>query len=241
MINTIQSGDCLKLMDQLEMGTVDLAVVDPPFNIGYKYDVYKDQLPDKKYAGFTEDWIYCCFNLLKPNGSLYVIIGDEQAALAKTLLDKSKLKFRNWIIWHYTFGQYCESKFSRCHCHILYYTKGDKSTWNPDSIRVQSKRQQMGDKRANPKGKVPSDVWDFSRVCGTFKERREHSCQLPEKLVDRIIKVSSNEGDLVLDPMCGSGTVPIVAKRLNRNYIGFDISEDYCKKVRFLLEGKNEV
>ena len=97
------------------------------------------------------------------------------------------------------------------------------------AVRVPSARQTTyADKRANPKGKVPDDVWSFSRLCGTFKERVQwHPCQMPEKVLERIISVSSNEGDLVLDPFSGSGTTCTAAALLGRRYLGIDISEKY--------------
>ncbi|MEW6619589.1 MAG: site-specific DNA-methyltransferase [bacterium] len=94
--------------------------------------------------------------------------------------------------------------------------------------RIPSARQLIyKDRRANPLGKIPDDVWQFSRICGTFKERiGEHPCQMPEDLLELIIKTSSNEGDLVLDPFGGTGTTAAVAKRLKRNYITMEISTE---------------
>ena len=96
------------------------------------------------------------------------------------------------------------------------------------------------DKRANPLGKIPDDVWEFSRVCGTFKERiGDHPCQMPEKLLERIIKASSNEDDIVLDPFGGTGTTASVAKKLKRNFITMDISKKYFKVMSERLITQN--
>jgi len=103
----------------------------------------------------------------------------------------------------------------------------------PDAIRVPSARQlKYNDKRANPKGRVPDDVWEFSRVCGTFKERRRwHPNQHPEALIERVVKFSTAPGDLVIDMFAGTGTVNRVCKRLGRPCIGIEISEFYCEQI----------
>ena len=246
----IWHGDCLKIMDgTIENGTVDLVATDPPFNIGYRYDLYNDGRPRTQYLAWTEVWLELAKKLLKPTGSMWVAIGDEYAAEMKIMLDHTGMTMRNWVIWHYTFGVACHTKFSRSHAHLFYYVMDPKNhTFNADAVRVMSARQSAyGDSRANQKGKLPddtwilrpieedhccspgSDTWLFSRVCGTFHERTIHPCQIPEALLKRIIAVSSNPGDLVLDPFSGSFTTCAVAKRLGRKYIGIELSEDYCK------------
>ncbi len=141
---------------------------------------------------------------------------------------------RNWIIWHYTFGQQTKNKFARSHTHIFYFVNDPKNfTFNDYAVRVPSDRQLIyEDKRANPAGKMPDDVWEDSRVCGTFKERTGwHPCQMPEQLLMRIVAASSNAGDCVLDPFVGSGTTAAAASKLRRNYVGIEISADYAKKA----------
>ena len=147
---------------------------------------------------------------------------------------------RNWIIWYYTFGQNMKNKFCRAHTHILYFSKDPAEyTFNDDLLRYPSARHtEYQDLRANPAGRLPNDVWDeFPRVCGTFKERDGfHGCQLPEALLQRIIMASSNPGDVVLDPLVGSGTTAAAAKRLGRKYVGIDLSPEYVKRARERLQ-----
>jgi hypothetical protein len=149
------------------------------------------------------------------------------------------LELRNWIIWNYTFGQNTKTKFARAHTHILYFVKDkDNFVFNGRQVRFPSARHtEYNDKRADPWGRVPDDVWsDFPRVCGTFKERAGwHGCQMPEALLMRIIRASSNPGDVVLDPFAGSGTTPVTAAKLDRKYVGIDISESYVKHTRMRL------
>lgn len=255
-MNEILTGDCLEQLKTLPARSVDLAFADPPFNIGYDYDVYDDRRSRGDYLAWTEKWLKAVKRVLKPTGSFYVAIGDEYAAEIKVRLDALGLTMRNWIIWHYTFGVSCTKKFNRSHAHIFYYVADPKRfTFNPESVRVPSARQTTyADRRANPTGKMPDDTWVLRpqeearcfdpagdswyvpRICGTFKERTGHPCQMPEAVLERIVRVSSNEGDLVLDPFAGSGTTLAAAKRLGRNYVGVELSEEYAEGVRRRLD-----
>lgn len=255
--NDVLTGDCLQILPTLKAKSVDLLFADPPFNIGYEYDEYEDNQKPLVYLKWTERWLGEARRLLKPTGSLFVAIGDEYAAEVKIRLDALSLKMRNWIVWHYTFGVNCTRKFNRSHAHIFYYVVDEtRFTFNADAIRVPSARQTTyADRRANPTGKLPddtwvlrpqeddrvfqpaSDTWYVPRICGTFKERSEHPCQMPEALLERIIRVASNPGDLVFDPFAGSGTTLSAAKKLNRDYLGIELSPTYAEKVRDRLAG----
>ena len=250
--NDVLAGDCLEQLARLPVDTVDLAFADPPFNIGYEYDVYQDRKEKAAYLEWTERWLAAVRRVLKPSGSFFVAIGDEYAAEMKIRLDALGLTMRNWIIWHYTFGVNCKRKFNRSHAHIFYYVVDpERFTFNPEQIRVPSARMTTyADRRANLVGKLPddtwvlrpqetrdhfqpdSDTWAVSRVCGTFRERTGHPCQMPEAVLERIIRVASNPDDLVLDPFAGSGTTLAVAKRLRRRYLGIELSETYAHAIR---------
>ncbi|MCE5185747.1 MAG: site-specific DNA-methyltransferase [Planctomycetaceae bacterium] len=231
--NEILCGDCIDLLNGANEPFADLVFADPPFNIGYQYDQYEDMLKKDKYLHWSRDWMAACVHVLKPHGSFYIAIGDEYAAHIRLIGDELGLHLRNWVIWHYTFGQQTKTKFARSHAHIFYFIKDEEQfTFNDWKIRLPSDRQLLyNDKRANATGKMPDDVWNtYSRVCGTFKERQGwHPCQMPELLLARIIAVSSQPGELVLDPFSGSGTTAAAAVQLGRDYCGIDISENYVK------------
>jgi site-specific DNA-methyltransferase (adenine-specific) len=259
-MDQILTGDCLRHLAALPAACVDLAFADPPFNIGYEYDVYNDRQSRDDYLAWTERWLRGVRRVLKPTGSFYVAIGDEYAAEVKVRLDALGLSLRNWIVWHYTFGVSCTRKFNRSHAHILYYVVDPKRfTFHADAVRVPSARQTTyADRRANPRGKLPDDTWVLrpqeeercfrpetdtwyvARVCGTFKERTGHPCQMPEAVLERIITVSSSPGDLVLDPFAGSGTTLAVAKRLLRRYVGIELSAEYADRIRRRLEAAGQ-
>jgi site-specific DNA-methyltransferase (adenine-specific) len=261
MVNQVIQGDSIQLLNDGPSEWADLVFADPPFNIGYLYHGYTDRKDTADYLDFSRDWMKAVKRVLKPNGSFFLAIGDDYAAdLAVIARRELGFNLRNWIIWHYTFGQQPKAKFARSHTHILYLTMDEKNfTFNPDAIRVASARQTTyGDARANPKGKLPDDVWylrpqeasaetelfgndqdvwNVSRVCGTFKEREGwHGCQMPMGVLDRIIKSASNPGDIVLDPFNGSGTTCVSAAMLGRAYVGIDQSAEYVAYARKRLE-----
>jgi site-specific DNA-methyltransferase (adenine-specific) len=191
---------------------------------------------------------------LKPDGTFWLAIGDEYAAELK-LLAQREIGFhvRSWVIWYYTFGVNCTTKFSRSHAHLFHFVKHPKNfTFRAKELenRIPSARQLVyGDGRANPDGRLPDDTWIlrpqdlaghftpdedtwyFPRVAGTFKERKGfHGCQMPEQLLGRIIRSCSREKDIVLDPFSGSATTLAVAKKLGRRWLGFDLSPDYVTR-----------
>lgn len=283
--DTIVEGDCIARMNAWPEDCLDLVFADPPYNIGFAYDGhYVDQRPDAEYLQWTRDWIDAATRLLKPTGSMYILIGDEYAAETrvhlKALQKQGKLLFRNWIIWHYTFGQRCKIKFNRSHAHLFYcvgsaavnartgqpksdLVKNPPFTFHYDQVAVPSARMTTyNDVRQNPKGKLPDDTWVLkfpatadwhvrpqdaqeeghfdpegdtwyqSRLAGTFKEREQwHPCQLPEALLERIVRCSSNRGDLVFDPFAGSGTTLAVAHKLGRHWLGCELSPEYREKA----------
>jgi len=258
-LDSIYNQDCVAGLKEVDTGSIDLAFADPPFNIGYEYDVYDDRLDGDKYLEWCRHWIAEVVRVLKPSGAFWLAIGDEYAAELKVLLQREHhLTCRSWVIWYYTFGVNCKQKFSRSHAHLFHMIKDASSfTFNASEVKVPSARQLVyGDRRADPQGRVPDDTWIlrpqdlpegfgadedtwyFPRVCGTFKERAGwHGCQMPEQLLGRIIRVSSNAGETVLDPFAGSGTTLAVAKKLGRHYLGFELSKQYAEQVERRLAG----
>jgi site-specific DNA-methyltransferase (adenine-specific) len=231
---TILNGDCLQVLASLDRESVDLVVADPPYNIGIDYGQGRKADRRGDYWMWCRKWIYLCDRVLKPNGSIWIISGQEHAAEIDLSLRLDNFSIRNRITWHETFGVYCRNKFGRTSRPIFYATKNAKTfTFNRDAVTVPSARQKYGDRRAAPGGKVMGDVWTISRVCGTFRERvRGVPTQLPEELVERIIAVSSNPGDAVLDPFAGSGTTVAVASRMGRKATGIELNPEYAEIAR---------
>jgi DNA modification methylase len=259
-INNVYEGSCIEQFDQVAAGSVDLVFADPPFNIGYEYDVYHDQRGSEEYLDWTRKWIKGVKRALRSNGTFWLAIGDEYAAELKLIAQRDYgFSCRSWVIWYYTFGVNCVRAFSRSHTHLFHFVCDPIDfTFNSDNpaVRIPSARQLVyADTRANPKGRLPDntwilrpqdvangfhadhDTWYFPRVAGTFKEREGfHGCQMPEQLLGRIIRYSSNPMDVVLDPFGGSGTTYSVAKKLGRQWLGFELSKDYVQRIHARLK-----
>lgn len=248
-LGKIHQGDCIKGMAKLPDASVDLVFADPPFNIGYVYDEYDDRLEEQKYIDWCSEWMAQVHRVLSDRGTFWLAIGDEYAAELKVAAKQQGFTTRNWVIWYYTFGVHCKSKFTRSHAHLFYFVKDAKQfTFNFNGVAVPSARQLVyNDKRGNPAGRSPDDtwilrpqdcvdsltpdedIWYFPRVAGTFKERAGfHGCQMPEQLLGRIINGCSNTGDIILDPFSGSSTTLAVAKKLGRQFVGFELSKSYA-------------
>jgi DNA modification methylase len=253
VVDRVVRGDCVENLAKLPVGCVDLVFADPPFNIGYEYDVYEDRLEREQYLDWSREWMSGVHRALKPTGTFWLAIGDEYAAELKLLAQDIGFVTRSWVIWYYTFGVNCKQKFTRSHAHLFYFVKDPQEftfRWEEPENRIPSARQLVyGDKRANPKGRLPDDTWILRpqdlgdcftsaedtwylpRVAGTFKERAGfHGCQMPEQLLGRIIKYCSNPGELVLDPFSGSASTLVVARKLGRGQLGFELSKEYSQR-----------
>jgi len=250
-------------MRSLSAGSVDLAFADPPFNIGYDYGgEYDDRRTTADYASWSKTWIASIHRLLSPAGTFWLAIGDEWVADLRIFARAQGFYLRSWIVWYYTFGVNSPKKLTRSHTHLLYFTKHRRRfTFNQNEVRVPSARAAVyKDKRANPAGRLPDDTWIlrpqelpdgfpaehdtwyYPRIAGTFKRRQPGAPnQMPEQLLGRVIRMCSNPNDVVLDPFAGTGTTLAVAKKLGRQYIGFEISDTFFhgadKRITAAKEG----
>lgn len=230
-VNTIICGDCLEVLPKLPKAKMIFA--DPPDNLGMRYEGFKDKIPN--YI----DWLWVRLWKASDNTDVFWVsyyhkYQADMLAMISAYCDWPNPNMFDWrqFIWRFTFGQHNDKDCGNGYRPILRMMRPGTILY-PDAIRVPSKRQTLyNDKRANPAGRVPDDVWDFSRVCGTFKEKRKwHPNQHPEALIERIVKFSCVPGDLVIDMFAGTGTVNRVCKRLGIDCIGIEISRFYCEKI----------
>jgi site-specific DNA-methyltransferase (adenine-specific) len=251
----IITGDCEQVLAGLPPGTARLTFADVPFNIGLDYPGYEDTMPAAEYLAKMEACFRGVQRVLTPDGSLFVAIGPQYQAELLVLLKGLGFHWRNSIIWHYTFGPCQQRKFTPSWTAIHYLTMDPTSfTFNWEAVAVPSARQLVyHDRRAQAKGKTPddvwvlrpqtgehfftpkTDVWHVPRVAGTFRERLDHVCQMPLDLLTRIVRVASNPGDLVLDPVAGTGTTLVAAARENRRYLGIELDEQTAALARARL------
>ncbi len=239
-LNEIVLGDCLKLLKSLPDESVDLVVSSPPYNLGKEYEA-KQAL--ENYLQEQTVVLHECSRILKSTGSLFWQIGafSNKGMLIPLdirffpILESCGLIPKNRIIWARQHGLHARKKFSCRHETLLWFTKSDNYIFNLDAIRVPQKYQnkkhyrgnRKGELSCNPDGKNPGDIWLFRNVKHNHEEQTIHPCQFPEDMIARIILSTTNKNDIVFDPYMGSGTVAVVAKDYERNFIGAELERKY--------------
>ncbi|MBD2300733.1 site-specific DNA-methyltransferase [Nostoc sp. FACHB-87] len=239
-INQIILGDCITLLKEIPDECIDLVISSPPYNLGKEYEAR--QALDI-YLESQKNVLQECSRVLKKTGSLFWQVGafaDKGTIIPLDIrlfpiLESCGLLPRNRIIWARQHGLHAQKKFSCRHETILWFTKSNEYIFNLDAIRVPQKYQnkkhyrgnRKGELSCNPDGKNPGDIWLFRNVKHNHEEQTIHPCQFPEDLVSRIVLATTNAGDLVFDPYMGAGTVAVVSKNHNRNFIGTEIDPKY--------------
>lgn len=238
-IDQIVHGDCLEIMRNIPDNSVDITFADPPFNLKKKYNGYKDNKKNDAYLEWCKSWISEMVRITKPTGSIFVHNIPKWLTFYAAFLNEMA-HFKHWIAWDAPSGPMGKS-LQPTHYGILYYVK-DPVQRKFYEIRYQHKRcrkchylsKDYGGKKdlLHPFGPLVSDSWaDIHRIKHD-KYRDEHPCQLPMHLLERIILMSTDEDDIVLDPFVGTGTSAIAAKRLGRRFIGIDIDDKYADITR---------
>jgi DNA modification methylase/ParB-like chromosome segregation protein Spo0J len=234
------------VMDGLESvrdhhGPARLIFADPPYNIGIEYgDHHDDKMDDAHFVDWCLKWTRLACDCLTDDGSLWLMINDEYVADFVMNARDCGLTMRAWIKWYETFGVNCSNNFNRTSRHILYFVMDeDNFVFNETEVLRPSDRQsKYNDSRAQSSGKILDDVWQIPRLSGTSAERiPDFPTQLPIELVSRIVRVSSEPGDLVVDPFNGSGTTGVAALESYRKYIGIDASEKFIDLADMRLRG----
>lgn len=306
-INNIVCCDCLEGMKQIKDNSIDLVVIDPPYNVGIAdWDIIDN------YKIYLKSFIDELIRVLKPNKALYIFGNQHSISKVKEILDKEELLvFRSLIIWNKGVGIPNPNNFTNLHEQILYYIKGpNKKILNIFGNYIKSRRIELNlhlkeigtlcdekwyhrgghlyfetglvtptvaqyiklkevlkldntydiyfdnhfvfnlksvgikwkyekDSRNKRGWKNCGDVWNIPQLSGTFKERLNHPTQKPLSIIKRIINVSSNEKDIILDCFMGSGTTAVACKQLGRDFIGFEISPEYCAIANKRLKQSN--
>ncbi len=245
-------GDVFTAINKVKDCSVDLLIVDPPYNL------FKDfggksfkKLGKEEYALYTEKWINAVIPKLKPTASVYVCCDWESAIVIGAVLNNHFI-LRNRITWQREKGRGAKRNWKNSMEDIFFATVGKDYTFNLDAVK--QRRKVLAPYRENgvPKdweetadGKFrdtcPSNFWDdISVPYWSMAENTAHPTQKPEKLIAKLILASSNVGDLVLDPFAGSGTTAVVAKKLGRKFIGIEQNPTYCAWAEYRLEKAEE-
>lgn len=244
-INQILKGDCLKLFKSIPNNSVDCIFADPPFNLNKKYNSHIDKLVETEYLDWCKLWIDECLRVLKDSGFIFLHNIPKWLTFYANFLNY-KAVFRHWISWDAMTAPMGKT-LQPAHYGILFYSKTNyRSKFN--EIRYPHKRDRKGvlikdyggkKNILHPFGPLCSDVWtDIHRIRHS-KYRDEHPCQLPIHLLERIILMSSEENDIILDPFMGTGTTAIASKRLGRNFIGFEKDKKYCEIANKKVKSEN--
>jgi len=236
-------GDCLETLKTLPDNSIDVCFADPPFNLDKKYATYKDQRGLNEYLEWCERWLVELVRVTKPTGSILVHNIPKWLTYYAAILNKHAY-FRHWIAWD-AMSTPLGKTLLPAHYGILFYSKQDKGTKFYE-IRAPHKKcrecdayiKDYGGKKdqMHPFGFLVSDVWtDIHRIRHN-KRRDEHPCQLPIPLLERLILMTTDVGDVVLDPFLGTGTTAIAAKTLQRHYIGLELDPMYVDIATQKLE-----
>ena len=237
-LNRITRGDCLKLLRAIPDASIDMVFADPPFNLKKKYNGYIDNLAFEEYVKWCEKWLAELARIAKPSGSIFVHNIPKWLSYYAAILNRHA-HFKHWIAWHAPTSPMGKS-LQPAHYGVLFYVK-DLKRAKIYEIRMPHERERRssylrkdyGGKKAglHPFGPLVSDVWTDIHRIKHKKYRDDHPCQLPVSLLERLILMATDAGDVVLDPFVGAGTTAVAAKKLGRNFIGFDVDSMY-KKIR---------
>jgi adenine-specific DNA-methyltransferase len=241
----LECRDNLEFLREQPSEKFKLIVTSPPYNIGKSYEA---RSPLDHYLAGQKEVIRECIRVLHAKGSICWQVGNYTDngeilpldSLLFPIFREFGLKLRNRIVWHFGHGLHASKRLSGRYETINWWTKGDDYTWHLDPIRVPSKYPgkrhfkglRKGELSGNPKGKNPSDVWEFPNVKNNHPEKTIHPCQFPVELVERLVLSMTDEDDDVLDPYAGVGSAVIAALKHKRNGYGCDIVAEYISIAR---------
>lgn len=245
----VVQGDCLELLRSLPPASVDLLVADPPYNLDLVFGSERGRkMGDTDYEDYCGTWLDAALPSLKPGASVYVF-GDWRGSSALYRALGARLAVRNRIVWEREKGRAAARNWKSAHEEIWFATLGEDWYFCAEEVRLRRRvlapyRDREGrpkDWESAPEGKyrdtAASNIWtDLTVPFWSMAENTDHPTQKPEKLLAKIILASCPAGGLVLDPFLGSGTSAVVARKLGRHYLGFELDPEYCLMALRRLE-----
>lgn len=263
---TLVRGDALRVLKTLPKKRFKLVISSPPYNIGKIYE--RDGRTLEQYLKWQDEIIENLVNCVADDGSICWQVGNfvQKGALVPLdiifyeMFTKRGMKLRNRIIWKFNFGLNADRRFSGRYETLLWFTKTDSYTFNLDPVRIpqlypgkrhpKTKVGKAGQPSGNPKGKNPSDYWEFSaekdfkdnpiwdipNVKANHPEKTKHPCQFPIELAERCVLAFSNIGDAVLDPFVGTGATVIASAKHDRKSLGIDRDASFLRLASRRIE-----
>lgn len=240
IINKTLNGNTFDILPLLPKNFVDLLIVDPPYNLTKNYQGNKFYKKTKEeYKNYTNEWIKLCLPLLKKNASIYVCSDWETSLIVGDVLSNF-FHIRNRITWQREKGRGAKSNWKNGMEDIWFATNSNDYVFNLDAVKIRKKviapyrvdgkpKDWAETENGNYRDTYPSNFWDDITIpFWSMPENTAHPTQKPEKLIAKIILASSNQNDIVFDPFLGSGTTSVVAKKLQRKYVGIEQNEQCC-------------
>jgi site-specific DNA-methyltransferase (adenine-specific) len=233
-LGRLYQGDCLQIFPAIQSETVDLVFLDPPFNLGHDYGpLYKDRVPRLEYLEWSKSWLRESVRVLKPGGALYLFHLPAMNLELGHYLNELGMFFRQWITVELKLGLPIVGRLSPAHYSLLYYTNGAPRKFTRPRVPIQVCRHCGKDvkdygghrHKLHPDGINLSDVWSDIPPVRHRSTKWRSANQLNEKLLERVLTISTEKGDLVMDPFGGSGTTYAVAQRMRRKWIGIEIGD----------------
>lgn len=251
--NKTLNNDITEILDFLPTAFADLLFIDPPYNLTKSFNglEFKEQTL-KGYEKWFESWFPALIRILKKTATVY-ICGDWRSSTAIHRVAARYLNVRNRVTWEREKGRGAKANWKNCSEDIWYCTVSDEYTFNLDAVKIRRRviapyrnecgnpkdweQNEFGDYRLT----YPSNLWtDLTVPFWSMPENTDHPTQKPEKLLAKLILASSNVGDVVFDSFLGSGTTSVVAKKLERKFVGVEIDRTYCCLAEKRLERVQE-
>jgi len=241
-------GDCVQLLSYIRSETIDTIFADPPFNLSKVYGSrVNDNRSDEEYIAWCKEWLNHCIRVLKPGGAIFVYGLPKWNIILGNYLTETGMTLRHWIAINIKLSLPIRGRLYPSHYSLLYYTKGAPKTFRKIRTPIEVCRhcgreiKDYGGHRGamNPQGVNLTDVWnDITPVRHwKFKSRKRSANQLSTKLLERVVQMSTQECDIVLDPLGGSGTTYDVCERLERHWIGIELES--CDVIVERLQNKD--
>ena len=237
LFNKIHNADTFDILEQIPDDSVDLVIVDPPYGIGCGvWDVFKTE---EAFIKFTDRWVNECFRVLKPTGTMWSFMGYSRIFdFVPILQGVGIVHLENWVVWARAKGRGSSKHLKSIREDIFHITKSDKFIWN--NLKVLREVICPYTKNGKPRGWFVDEngkrvrwtglgnVWTYSAPFWKSKtDKQIHPCQKPTLMIERLVLLSSNEEDIVLDPFSGSGVTAVVCENLKRKYICIERDEKH--------------
>lgn len=248
---TLYQGDCNVILAQIADDSVDMIFADPPFNLAKDYGgEFKDMMPDEHYLAWSKKWVDGCIRVLKPGGAFLLYNLPKWNIPLGAYMGEHGMTFRHWIAINIKFGLPIKGRLYPAHYSLLYYVKGEKpKTFHQLRTPIEVCRhcgKEIKDygghrNKMNPNGVNLTDVWSdiFPVRHWKFKSKKRGANQLSTKLLWRAIQLTTDPGDVVLDPFGGSGTTYDVAEHMDRCWVGIELEKHHCEVIRERLTLKD--